>query len=225
MAEFNEPSHNAFPFLYLQQTMTIKPLVMSAVESAINHYLSLDEDLPLFLKPLAGKVIAISITPFQETLYLCPNEHGLQIIDYYPDEADTTLTGSLAALGFMSLSATPARAFFSGDVTITGDLNTGKTFQQLFEKLDIDLEEPLSHLTGDVIAHQVGNLFRRAHSWNLETLNSVQLNITEFLQDETQDLPPEPEIAIFEQQVDQLKEDCERLEAHINRLSQAKDSQ
>ena len=198
---------------------------MSAVESAINHYLSLDEDLPLFLAPLAGKVIAVTITPFNETLYLCPSENGIQMLDYYQEEADTTLTGSLAALGLMSLSATPARAFFSGKVTITGDLKIGQTFQNLFEQLDIDLEEQLSHVTGDIIAHQVGNLFRSAYSWHQDTLNTAQLNISEFLQDETQDLPPEPEIAIFAQQVDQLKEDCERIEARIKRLTLAKDSQ
>jgi ubiquinone biosynthesis protein UbiJ len=201
--------------------MTIKPLVMSALETALNKYISLDEDVSLFLKPLVGKVIAITITPFNETIYLCPSDNIIQFIDVYEETVDTTLTGSLSALGLMSLSNTPARSFFSGDVAITGDLAVGQQFQKLFDQLEIDLEEQVSKYTGDVVAHRVGNFFRSAHNWHQESINSIKLNVAEFLQDESKDLPPEPEINIFTQQVDQLKEDVERTEAKIQRLNDA----
>ena len=119
----------------------------------------------------------------------------------------------------MGLSSTPARSFFSGEVVIEGDLSVGHKFQQLFEQLDIDLEEQLSHVTGDVIAHKIGHFFRSAKLWHQENFNSLQLNIKEFLQDETQDLPPAPEVNILTQQIDQLKEDFDRLEARIIRLN------
>jgi len=198
--------------------MTIKPLLISAFEAALNKYLSLDEDVTLFLKPLAGKIIAITIQPFGETLYLCPTPHSIQIIDVYEGTINTTLTGSLAAFGLMGLSSTPARSFFSGEVVIEGDLTVGHQFQKLFDQLDIDLEEQLSNVTGDVIAHKIGHFFRTANEWNKESINSLQLNIKEFLQDETKDLPPAPEINILSEQVDQLKEDFDRLEARIKRL-------
>jgi len=193
---------------------------MNALETALNKYLSLDEDISLFLTPLAGKVIAINITPFNETIYLCPSANIIQFMDVTHDTVDTTLTGSLSALGLMGLSNTPARSFFSGDVSITGDLAVGQQFQQLFAKLDIDLEEQVSHLTGDVVAHKIGLFFKQAHHWHQESFNSIQLNITEFLQDESKDLPPEPEVNIFTQQVDKLSEDMDRTEAKIQRLNQ-----
>jgi len=194
---------------------------MNALETALNKYLSLDEDISLFLTPLAGKVIAINITPFNETIYLCPSANIIQFMDVTHDTVDTTLTGSLSALGLMGLSNTPARSFFSGEVSITGDLAVGQQFQQLFAKLDIDIEEQVSHLTGDVVAHKIGNFFKHAHNWHQESLNSIKLNVSEFLQDESKDLPPEPEVNIFTQQVDQLTEDMDRTEAKIQRLSQA----
>lgn len=205
--------------------MTIKPLLISAFEVALNKYLSLDEDVAVFLKPLTGKIIAITIQPFNETIYLCPNSENIQLIDYYAGTADTTLTGSLPAFGLMGLSSTPARAFFSGEVQITGDLDVGHQFQKLFAQLDIDLEEQLSHVTGDVIAHKVGLFFRNAGLWQQENFNSLQLNIKEFLQDETQDLPPAPEVNILNEGIDQLKEDLDRLEARINRLDTQLDAQ
>ena len=199
--------------------MTIKPLLISTFETALNKYLSLDEDVAVFLKPLTGKIIAVTIAPFNETLYLCPNSDNIQIIDHYQGDIDTTLTGTLPALGLMGLSSTPARAFFSGEVSITGDLSVGHQFQKLFEQLDIDLEEQLSLFTGDVLAHKIGHFFRTAGQWHQDNLNTAQLNIKEFLQDETQDLPPAPEVNILTQQVDQLKEDYDRLEARIIRLN------
>ena len=199
--------------------MTIKPLLISAFEIAMNKYLSLDEDVAVFLKPLSGKVIAVTITPFNETLYLCPNTENIQIIDYYAGTIDTTLTGSLPAFGLMGLSSTPARSFFSGEVVIEGDLNVGHQFQKLFDQLDIDLEEQLSHVTGDIVAHKIGHFFRSAKLWHQDNVQTAQLNIKEFLQDETQDLPPAPEVNILSQEVDQLKEKYERLDARIKRLN------
>jgi len=199
--------------------MTIKPILISAFESALNTYLNLDEEVSIFLSPLAGKVIAVTITPFNETLYLCPSAEKIQILDTYFGQCDTTLTGSLPAFGFMGLSSTPARYFFSGDVAIEGDLNIGHQFQSLFEKLDIDIEEHVSHITGDVIAHKLGNLLHNVNRWQQDNFKSAQLNITEFLQDETQDLPPEPEINLFSKRVAHLKEDFDRLDARITRLN------
>ena len=199
--------------------MTIKPLLINAFETALNKYLSLDGDIDLFLQPLTGKVIAVTLLPFNETIYLCPTTQRIQIIDQYAEPADTTLKGSLPAFGLMGLSSTPARSFFSGEVTIEGDLNLGRHFQQLFAQLDIDLEEQLSHYTGDIIAHKISNLFRSANNWQQESVNTLKLNVTEFLQDESKDVPPAPEVNIFTQQVDQLKEDFDRLEARVTRLN------
>lgn len=198
--------------------MTIKPLLFSAFEVALNKFLSLDEDVTTFLQPLAGKIIAVNIQPFDEIFYLCPTKKSIQIIDFYEGSADTTLTGTLAAFGLMGASSTPARSFFSGEVLIEGDLTVGRQFQKLFEQLDIDIEEQLAQVTGDVIAHKVGHFFRKANQWNKENLNSLQLNAKEFLQDETRDLPPAPEVDILTQQIDQLREDSDRIEARINRL-------
>ncbi|MEQ1529083.1 MAG: SCP2 sterol-binding domain-containing protein [Methylococcales bacterium] len=196
----------------------IKPLLIAVFEAALNKYLSLDADAGYFLAPLAGKVIAVTVQPFAETVYLCPGKDGIQVLDVYPQPADTTLTGSLFALGLMSLSATPMRAIFSGEVSIEGDMHTGRKFQELFAKLDIDLEEQLSQVTGDIIAHKIGQFFRAGQHWSQSSLETFRLNASEFLQEETRDLPAKPEIAIFYDQVDELRTDFDRLHSRIQRL-------
>ncbi len=198
----------------------LKPLLISALETALNQYLSLDEDVSLFLAPLAGKVIAVKVLPFNETVYLCPTETNIQILDQYINQPDTIISGSPTALGLMSLSATPMHSVFTGKVHIEGDMDTGRHFQALFDKLDIDMEEKLSHYTGDIVAHQIGRFFRNSSDWSQESIETFKLNLTEFLQEETRDLPSRPEIDIFFQQVDRLRSDYDRLNARLDRLNQ-----
>lgn len=198
--------------------MTIKPLLLGVFETALNRYLALDLDVGYFLTPLAGKVVAVTITPFNETLYLCPSTDSIQILDEYHEQPDTTLTGSALAFGNMGLSSTPMRSVFSGAIEITGDMHTGRKFQALFDKLDIDLEEALSQFTGDIIAHKIGRFFRNGRDWGLETIKTIEMNTAEFLQEETRDLPAGPEADIFYNAVDTLRADFDRLSARMERL-------
>jgi ubiquinone biosynthesis protein UbiJ len=198
--------------------MTIKPLLIGALEATLNQYLSLDQDSSFFLAPLAGKVIAVNIQPFDETIYLCPTTDSIQCLDQFTGQPDTRLTGSAWALGLMGLSSKPMRSIFSGEVKIEGDMDTGRKFQELFAKLDIDLEEKLSHYTGDIIAHKVANFFRAGQSWSKDSIETFRLNAAEFLQEETRDLPAGPEADIFYAQVDQLRTDFDRLQSRIDRL-------
>lgn len=198
--------------------MVIKPLLIGVLESALNKYILLDQNSSLMLTPLAGKVIAINIQPFDETIYLCPSKDSIQLLNQFPDQPDTILTGSLSTLGLMGLSATPMRALFSGEVTIEGDISTGQKFQELFAKLDINLEPQLAKFTGETIAHNISQFFRTSKEWSKESLETFRLNAAEFLQEETRDLPAKPEMDIFCQHVDELRTDFDRLQSRIERL-------
>jgi ubiquinone biosynthesis protein UbiJ len=198
--------------------MVIKPLLMSAMEAALNKYLSLDQNSGEFLAPLVGKIIAVTITPFNETIYLCPSSDAIQLLDYSPEPPDTQLTGSVFALGLMGLSSKPMRAVFSGEVIIVGDMNTGRKFQELFAKLDINLERQLARYTGDTVAHNISQFFRAGQDWSKESVETFKLNASEFLQEETRDLPAGPEVDIFYAQVDELRMDFDRLQSRVERL-------
>ena len=199
--------------------MIVKPLLINTLELALNQYVSLDEDASLFLTPLAGKVIAINIQPFDETIYLCPTKDRIQVLENYLPEVDSTISGTLSALGLMGLSNTPMRSIFNGEVTITGDTDTAHKFQQLFEQLDIDLEEKLSQFTGDIVAHKIGNFFRNGQQWTAESIETFKSNTKEFLQEETRDLPAGPEADILYNQIDEIRSDFDRLSARIEQLN------
>jgi ubiquinone biosynthesis protein UbiJ len=198
--------------------MIIKPFLISVLETALNQTLSLDDNVAQFLAPLAGKVIAITISPLNQTFYLCPTVDKIHCLESFDGQIDTTLTGSLLALGLMGLSANPMRSLHNGTVQIDGDLEVGRKFQTLFKKLDLQIEKKIATYTGETFAHQLGQLFRSSKSWTEETLETFKLNACEFLTEETRDLPAKPEADSFYRQVDTLRMDYDRLAAHLTRL-------
>jgi ubiquinone biosynthesis protein UbiJ len=198
--------------------MLIKPILITVLETALNRYLALDNNKEDLLIPLKGKIIALTIQPFNETLYLCPTSDSIQIIDQITGQPDTTISGSAWALGLMGISAKPMRSVFSGEIKIEGDIQTGKQFQAVFKKLDIDLEGLFAQYAGDDLARRISQFFRSGQEWGKETIETFKLNTAEFLQEETRDLPAKPEIDIYYQQVDELRNASDRVESRIERL-------
>jgi ubiquinone biosynthesis accessory factor UbiJ len=201
--------------------MVIKPLLFSAIETALKHYLSLADNLDTVLPPLAGKMVAITVQPFNETLYFHFSEDSIQLLDQVTEVPNTSLSGSIWAFGFMGLSSKPMRTIFSGQVQITGDMHAGQKFQDLFAKLDIKVEDKLARITGDTFARNISQFFQSQQTWSKESLETLRLNTSEFLQEETRDLPPADELEIFYHKIDALRTDFDRLQSRLDRLGAA----
>jgi ubiquinone biosynthesis protein UbiJ len=88
----------------------------------------------------------------------------------------------------------------------------------LFAKLDINLEQQLARFTGELVAHNLSQLFRAGKEWSKESTETFRLNAAEFLQEETRDLPAKVEMDIFCQYVDELRTDFDRLQSRLARL-------
>jgi ubiquinone biosynthesis protein UbiJ len=198
--------------------MVIKPLLLNALETALNHYLAMGDNRIAVLTPLAGKTIAITVQPLGDTVYLSCSKEAIQLLDDVTEPPDTSLSGSLWAFGLMGLSANPMRTVFSGQVKIEGDMHTGRKFQELFAKLDINLEAHLARVAGDNIAHNIAQVLQTGKNWSKESLETLRLNTSEFLQEETRDLPPATELDIYYHQIDELRTHFDRLDSRIARL-------
>jgi ubiquinone biosynthesis protein UbiJ len=86
-------------------------------------------------------------------------------------------------------------------------------------------EEQLSHITGDIIARQIGNVARLSGKFISDSRNTLEQDVSEYLQEEARLLPTHTEVNDFLEDVDQLRSDVDRLNARIERLLQARDSQ
>ena len=107
---------------------------------------------------------------------------------------------------------------FSGTVEISGNTELAHQFGKIIGGMEVDWEEQLSHYTGDIAAHEVGKLFRSTGHWGRRTLETLGLDVQEYLHEELRLLPVRPEIEAFMTDVDTLRDDVERLQARIDRL-------
>jgi ubiquinone biosynthesis protein UbiJ len=106
-------------------------------------------------------------------------------------------------------------------VEIHGDVETGQLFKSILDEMEIDWEEQLSHLTGDVIAHQLGSVARRTRKIFKRSRKTLEQDISEYLQEELRLLPARIEAGNFSTDVNLLRMSADRLDARVKRLQTA----
>ena len=198
--------------------MTAKAAAFATLEQLLNQAIRLDPEATRRLAPMHGRVIRFVILGLGLELYLIPEPGGIQLLETFEDEPDCTLRGTPLALARMSSTRESADQLFTGAVSIEGDSGLAHHFGEFLSSIDIDWEEQLSRLTGDVIAHEAGNLARGLMRWGVESRHTLGLNLQEYLQEELRLLPGRYEIEPFLSEVDRLRDDVERLDARLERL-------
>lgn len=197
--------------------MSFSAFAYAGLETAFNRYLELDEHAHQAMAKLHGRIIAIEILGLGSTLYLVPGPQRVQILEAYEGAPDCCISGTPLALARMRDSHA-SNQLFSGAVEISGDTELAHQLSKILSGMEIDWEEQLSRFTGDLIAHRLGNLLRRARAWGVESSTTLGLDIQEYLQEELRLLPGRSEIEEFLNAVDTLRDDAERLQARLDQL-------
>jgi ubiquinone biosynthesis protein UbiJ len=198
--------------------MQLPASAISGLEAVINRYLQLDPETGPRLAALSGRCIAIDLRGLDLTLFVFPDEHGIQLRDHIEGEADTVLRGTPLGMARLGLGSNTEKTLFSGEVVIEGDVETGQAFKGILDGLDIDWEEQLSRMTGDVIAHQLGNSARLGRRLFRHGLATLEKDLGEYLQEELRVLPSRIETENYSAAVTRISMDVDRLTARLKRL-------
>jgi ubiquinone biosynthesis protein UbiJ len=191
---------------------------LKPMQIAINRYLDYDPEGPKQLAKMEGKVVALNFQPLDIKLFVILTSGGLDLLEEMDTDADTTITGSPLSLAMMGVNESSTASLFSGDVVIEGDIELGNQFQEFLENVEVDWEEPLSQLTGDVVANQIGHFARDLSSWMQESSKTNAMNVAEYFREEKRMLPSSFEVERFKKGVDELRLSTDRLEAKVQRL-------
>ena len=195
-------------------------LILSGLETALNQILRLDPDVIAGLAELSGKVIGVELRGLNLRFSLIPEPWGLRLIPGHAHKVDVMVCATPVALGRLVRGAKAVNE----EIDIQGDMDLGRAFQALLGSIDIDWEEQLSRITGDVVAHQFGRSLGRFLAWGQKAADTLAMNASEYLQQESRDLPPRRVVEQFMDAVDTLRADTDRLEARIRRLQRGKNS-
>ena len=198
--------------------MQLPASAISGLEAVINHYLRLDPAIGSRMATLSGRCIGIELRGLDLTLYVFPDEHGIQLRDHTEGEPDTVLRGTPLGMVRLGIGGNTEKTLFSGEVVIEGDVETGQAFKAILDELDIDWEEQLSKLTGDIVAHQLGNMARQGRRTFRLGLGTLEKDIGEYLQEELRVLPARIETENFSSDVTRISMDVDRLSARLKRL-------
>jgi ubiquinone biosynthesis protein UbiJ len=107
----------------------------------------------------------------------------------------------------------------AGEVTFAGLEADVREVRALIGGFEIDWEEHLSRVVGDVIAHQIGNAVRGAARWFDQSAKSLLADAGEYVRFEANQVPSAAELDRFRQDVDALRQRVDALDERVRRLS------
>ena len=189
-------------------------VILDCAEKMVNKVLSLDEETLDALSTLEGDVVEIDVLNTDIRLFILPSARGLTLALKNEDKADVSIKGTLAAL----LGMITAEKVGAGDVEIIGNVGMAHKLQSILKKMEVDWEEYLSQIIGDIAAHKVGNLVRGMSQLAKASARTIGLDISEYLRYEKEALLDQSELDEFNHAVDKVRNDVERLQKRVDRL-------
>jgi ubiquinone biosynthesis protein UbiJ len=199
--------------------MRINRLAAIIIEKMCNGYLRLDAESRRYLVPLHGKVVRIHLVDLKWQSDWLFAADKIQILDKYEGKPDTFIKGKLSDFLRAIQGAMSNTSSFS-TLEVQGDMEVAQQLQTLLRQIEIDWEELLSHFTGDVVAHHVGDHVRQVFKWGRTTADHFRQNMTEYLQEELRYFPSRAEVNDFCEEVTTLRHDVERLLARWQIITQ-----
>ncbi len=199
--------------------LTATPARYAVLEAALNRWLGLD---PLALgevEALSGRVLGVEVAGAGRSFYLSFAGSTIHIGTDCGVLPDAMVRGAPASLVRMLLGAESTRPLALGEVIIEGDQDLVQRFKGLLTRMEVDWEEELSKVLGDVMAHELGRLGRGAARWAGGARRTAALDVQEYLTEELRLVVPGAAFRTLADDVDTLRDDVERLDKRVERLA------
>ena len=204
---------------------TIDPGVTTAIASAIEVMANTALRYDPISRQQVGNItdilaIAIQLDGPDDTpwiLYCCGDDDGLRIMTHCEEAVTTTLKGSPRAL--LSLLQQPSHMGNTG-VEVSGSIHLLQLWQHVLHNLDVDWEEGISHILGDIIGPKIAHSIRRGLHWANEQKQECDRLLQEYLTEEIQALPSRVQIDTWLDNISELSLSADRLMARIARLEE-----
>jgi len=201
--------------------ISLSKISVDVFEKSLNTLLSLNPELSPKIQKLQGKVIQFHFTLPEFDLFFIPDETGkINIYHQTELEIDGCISGSMIAFMKNMMMDDSSAQFFSGELNLSGEMTIVHQFGDILGHMDIDWEEHLSRLIGDQMSYRVSRLVQKTSHYLSETKNTARLNINEYLTEEAKILPTAYETNQFNQAVDEIRDDTERLAARLNIMNE-----
>ncbi len=193
--------------------------LLSPLQSMLNRNIGMSTPARTSARELDGRRVVIESPDIGLCIAFEFNDEVVQMSTQPAEGADCVITGT--PLNLLRLAGpNPTEVFREGAAEISGDALIGQEFQKFLKFARPDWEEELSRVVGDVAAHQLARGFSGFLDWGRRSSQAMAQNAAEYFQEESRDLPSSAEARHFMDDVDQLRNQADRLDARIAMLEQ-----
>lgn len=198
---------------------TLETFALERLQQLVNHALAYDPGSRLALEELAGKtlVVGFRFPPLEFCLQFLPGGE-ISLSTERPESPDLQLLGSPVSLALLTLDADQRMSLAGSGVAIEGDHDILRTLGKIITHLEIDWEQALANLIGDIPAHLAGKAIRSARNWQRQASTRSTTGVAEYLREETNFAIGKKEADSYFTATGLLAEDVDRLAARINKL-------
>lgn len=197
--------------------MPFEPLITAVIESSLNTLIKDDPELGRRLARLKGQVIQVHLKEINKTLTFIFSQQ-IDVLANYEGEPDCYLSLNLSVLPELREQANITKLIKQDKLVLEGDTQLAQKFSQLMTDCKPDIEEWLSRVTGDVVAHTVVQGAKNVGALLSAQVSKHQNHLAQVLTEEWRVAPGPLEIAYFCDQVDDVKSQAARLESRLNQL-------
>ncbi|MCW9050872.1 MAG: SCP2 sterol-binding domain-containing protein [Motiliproteus sp.] len=189
--------------------------LFTPIEVAIKVALKQDPATLRRLARLDAKVLQVKIKAPALELFVFPVSDGIEFSSAWEDQIDCTVEGGAA--DFLEVLLDEQKTFGSG-IELSGDSQVAIDLKNCLQKLDIDWEGLLADQIGDLAAHQFAEIFRAGRGYLQKSSDNLLDDLSDYLHEEVRVLPGKVELEQFNQRVDDLRLQVDRLQARVQKL-------
>jgi len=195
-------------------------MLLAQIERLLNR--CIDESTPAraCCESLQGRSLSIAVEGVPLAVTLRITTDGARLASGVDANADVRVdAGLFDAMALLDVDS--VESLRRGGAQLHGDLRAAEAFGELLRHARPDLEDELARWIGDIPAHALATLARRAARWSVDAREAAELNLAEYLKAEARLVPDPLELARFARSVERTRDDVARLEQRLDRISQA----
>ena len=179
---------------------------------ALNHLLEAEPWARARLAPFAGDTVEVRSPPFPALRFVILPGGRLEA-----GGGDPALTLTFGPEALLGLARGPEH--FARALEVTGDAKLASEVLAIAQHLRWDVEEDLSKVFGDVLAHRMAEAGRAFAGWHADAARRLAESLTDYAVDEKRVLMARQEVEGFAEAVARLRDAVERLEKRVRRLA------
>ncbi len=197
--------------------MPLDALMTAGIEVSLNTLIKDNPELVRRLARLKGQAIQVHLKELNKTLTFIFSQQ-IDVLAQYEGQPDCYLSLNLSVLPQLREQANITKLIKQDKVVVEGDIQLAQKFAQLMTDCKPDLEEWLSRVTGDIVAHTVISGAKQIVKQVKQCAVKQQGYLGQVVTQEWQLAPSALEVAHFCDQVDELKSQAACVEERFNRL-------